>query len=247
MNSYDCRNTEEESEEKQKRKERKFTGTRWHLYNVLPLGNIDLSTPHMNIQQTHMHKAASSCFMALRPYRRPGMLTALRVLPTAACDVTASIRRFVSTVPLQAIASVATADSRACINPQPPAPPTAGGSPTNNGRQPCNRTQDKLDALTNDIKKGEVDYSDYFFNVASRKGGWEKRKSQYNLSDDDDMDRCKDCGLKISEHHASTSTVIIPATADDILRAALGHFDFKVPPEANRFRIGSWWVRHGSA
>ena len=55
MNSYDCRNTEEESEEKQKR-ERKFTGTRWHLYNVLPLGNVDLSTPHMNIQQTHMHK-----------------------------------------------------------------------------------------------------------------------------------------------------------------------------------------------
>ena len=28
------------------------------------------------------------------------------------------------------------------------------------------------------------------------------------------------------------------ATADDILRAAKGHFEFKVPPEADRFRIG---------
>ena len=173
--------------------------------------------------------AASSCFMALRPYHRPGILTALRVLPTTACDMTASIRHFVSTAPL---ASVATADSRACINPQPPAPPTAG-SPTNNGRQPCNFTQEKLIALTKDIKKGELDYSTYFFNVDSKKGDWKRWESQYN----DDLERCKDCGLKISEHHAATSTVI-PATADDILRAAKGHFEFKVPPRADRFRIG---------
>ena len=183
--------------------------------------------------------AASSCFMALRPYHRPGILAALRVLPTAACDMTASIRRFVSTVPPQATASVATAVSRASNKSkrQPPALPTAGGSPTNSGRQPCNRTQEKLDALTKDIKKGELDYSDYFFNGTQTDGHASELNERFNIDLRDFYDRCIDCGLKISEHRASTSSVI-PATADDILGAAKGHFDFKVPPHADRFRIG---------
>ena len=119
---------------------------------------------------------ASSCFVALRPYHRPGMLTALRVLPTTAYDMTASIRHFVSTVPL---ASVATAISRASNKSkrQPPAPPTAGGSPTNNNneRQPCNRTQEKLDELLQK-NNGTPNYSLYFFNVASKKAPYRSEK-----------------------------------------------------------------------
>ena len=60
----------------------------------------------------------------------------------------------------------------------------------------------------------------------------------FNIDSKDFYDRCNKCGLKIREHHASTSTVIIKATADDILRAAKGHFEFKVPPRADRRRIG---------
>ena len=125
-------------------------------------------------------RAASPYFMALRLCYR----TAL------------SGGRFAATAPPQPIASAATADSRACINPQPPAPtagellkarveqcdavppvsvatagsvacskvdpqtpapPTVGGPPTNNGRQPCNFTHEKLVGLMKDIKKGEVD------------------------------------------------------------------------------------------
>ena len=142
--------------------------------------------------------AAASCFMTLCSYRRSRMLAGLRVLPTAACDMKASARRFVTSA--QAIASVATADSRACINPQPPAPPTAGGPPTNDGRQPCNLTQEKLIELL-ERNCGTPKYSLYFFNVASRKGDWKSWKSQYK----DNLERCKDCGLKISEHCASTS------------------------------------------
>ena len=184
--------------------------------------------------------AASSCFMALRPYHRPGMLAALRVLPTTACDMTASIRHFVSTVPL---ASVATAVSRAsitCINKskrQPPAPPTAGRSPTNNGRQPCNFTQEKLIELL-ERNSETPKYSLYFFNGTQTDGHAPELNERFNIDSKDFYDRCNKCGMTIDEHHASTSTVIIKATADDILRAAKGHFEFKVPPEANRRRIG---------
>ena len=185
-------------------------------------------------------RAESSYFMALRLFHR------LCVFPTTTCKMKASKGRFVATRPPRPLAIAATADSRACMNPQPPAPtagelmkarveqcdatvppvsvatagsvacskvdpqtpapPTVGGPPTNNGRQPCNRTRQELDAIMKDIKKGEVDYSDYIFNVASNKRGWEKRKLQYNLSDDDDMDRCKVCGLKISEHRAAADS-----------------------------------------
>ena len=166
---------------------------------------------------------ALSCCAALRFFHRLRVLTEPGVLPTTACDMKASVGRFDATVPPQDIASVATAASPACRKSerQPPSPATAGEPPTNNGRQPCNFTQDELDALLKDIKKGELDYSDFFFNVASKKGGWEKRKSLYNLSDDDDMERCKVCGMTIDEHRASTSTVI-PAADDK--KSVVAHF-----------------------
>ena len=169
-------------------------------------------------------RVASPCCAALRFFQRPGVLTEPGVLPTTACRMKASVGRFDAMVPRRAIASVATAASptRRKSERQPPSPPTAGDPPTNKCRQPCNRTQDELDALLKDIKKGELDYVDFFFNIATKKGGWEKRKSLYNLSDDDDMDRCKNCGLKISEHRASTSSVI-PATADD-KKSVVAHF-----------------------
>ena len=145
------------------------------------------------------------------------MLTEPGLLSTTACDMKASVERFDVTVPRRTIASVATAFSRARRKSerQPPSPATAGEPPTNNSRQPCNLTRPELYALLKDIKKREVDYSTSFFNVASKKGGWEKRKPQYNLSDDDDMDRCKKCGMTIDEHRDSTSSVG-PATADEI-------------------------------
>ena len=174
--------------------------------------------------------AASSCFRALRPYHRPGILTALRVLPTTACDMTASIRHFVSTVPL---ASVATAVSRASNKSkrQPPAPPTAGRAQTNKGRQPCNRTQEKLDELLQK-NNGTPNYSLYFFNVASKKGDWKSWESQYK----DKLERCVDCGLKISEHRAATSSST-PKTVAKLLKAS-AKIEFKVPPRADRRRIG---------
>ena len=109
--------------------------------------------------------------------------------------------RFDSAVPPKARASAATADFRASnkTDPQPPAAPSAGGPPTNRGRQPCKRTRKALDDLMKAIKEDELDYSEFFFNVADKKGDWKIGKLQYNLSDDDIMDRCKDCGMKISE------------------------------------------------
>ena len=144
--------------------------------------------------------------------------------------MTASIRHFVSTVPL---ASVATAISRASSKSkrQPPAPPTARGPPTNNGRQPCNRTRQELDELLQK-NNGTPNYSLYFFNVASKKGDWKRWESQYN----DDLERCKDCGLKISEHRAAASSST-PKTVDEILEAS-AKVEFKVPPRAVGRRIG---------
>ena len=167
--------------------------------------------PIMFVRRFPAARAASSCCVALRFFQRPRILTEPGLLPTTACDTKASVGRFDATVPLQPAASVATAAS-----------PAYGEPPTNNSRQPCNFTQEKLMALKRDINKGEVDFSDYFFNVACKKGRWEKRKLQYNLSDDDDMDRCIDCGLKISEHRDSTSTVG-PVVANYI-KSVVAHF-----------------------
>ena len=87
------------------------------------------------------------------------------------------------------------------------------------------------------IKEDELDYSEFFFNVADKKGDWKIGKLQYNLSDDDIMDRCKVCGMKISEHRASPSSDM-PATADDVLGSNETQFELSVPPHANRCRIG---------
>ena len=169
-------------------------------------------------------RAESSYFMALRLYHR------LCVFPTTTCNMKASKGRFVATRPPRPIASAATAESRACINPQPPAPtagellkarveqcdatvppvsvatagsvacskvdpqtpapPTVGGPPTNNGRQPCNFTQDKLDAFLKDIKKGEVDYSTYFFNGTQTDGHAPELKERFNIDSKDFYHRC---------------------------------------------------------
>ena len=167
--------------------------------------------------------ASSSCCVALGFFQRPRILTEPGLLPTTACDTKASVGRFDATVPLQPAASVATAASPAYGKGerQPPSPATAGEPPTNNSRQPCNRTQEKLYELL-ERNYGTPLYSVYFFNVASRKGDWEKRKSQYNLSDDDHLDRCTDCGLKISEHRDSASTVG-PVVANYI-KSVVAHF-----------------------
>ena len=168
-------------------------------------------------------RVASSCCGALGFFHRPRILTEPGVLPTTACDMKASVGRFDATVPQQAAVSVATAASPACRKgeAQPPSPATAGDSPTNH-RQPCNLTRPELDELL-ERNYGTPLYSLCFFNVASRKGDWEKRKSQYNLSDDDDMERCSDCGMTIDEHCASTSS----ATADEIkreIKRVVAHF-----------------------
>ena len=55
-------------------------------------------------------RAASSCFMTPRLFHSPCNLTAPRVYRTTVCDIKANWGRFVSTVPPQPIASVATAD-----------------------------------------------------------------------------------------------------------------------------------------
>ena len=141
------------------------------------------------------------------------MLTEPGVPPTAACDMKASVGRFDATVPPQDISSVDTAapPARRKRDRQPPSPATAGEPPANNSRQPCNLTRPELYELL-ERNYGTPLYSLYFFNVASKKGDWEKRKSQYNLSDDDHMERCDDCGMTIDEHCASTSS----ATSDEI-------------------------------
>ena len=156
---------------------------------------------------------ALSCCVALRFFHRPRMFTEPGVLPTTACDMKASVGRFDATVPPQVAASVATAASPACRKgeAQPPSPATAGVPPTNNRRQPCNLTRSELYELL-ERNYGTPLYSLCFFNVASRKGDWEKRKSHYNLSDDDDMERCSDCGMTIDEH----CTPAPRATADEI-------------------------------
>ena len=134
-------------------------------------------------------RATPPRFVTLCFYHRP-ILTSLRVLPTIACDMTASMRCFVSMGP---IASVATAISRASkkSKPQPQAPAAAGGPPTNNGRQPCNRTQEKLDELLQK-NNGTPKYSLNFFNVTHKKGDWKSCESQHT----DKLERCcVDCAI----------------------------------------------------
>ena len=172
----------------------------------------------------------ASRFTTLCSRHRPDMLAAPHLLnTTTACDMAASIRRFVSTVPL---ASAATAISRACNKSkrQPPAPPTAGGSPTNSGRQPCNFTRQALDALMEDIKKDELDYSTYFFNGTQRDGHAPVLKERFNIDAHDFNDRCNKCGMTIDEHRATSST-------DEILKVS-AKIEMKVPPHADRRRIG---------
>ena len=70
--------------------------------------------------------------------------------------------------------------------------------------------------------ENQMDYSDYFFNVAQKKGDWKSWKSHK-----DNIDRCKDCGMRIDEHRAATTNVM-PATASDILRANQENFEFEV-------------------
>ena len=67
-------------------------------------------------------RAASSCFMTPRLFHSPCNLTALRMFPTTVCDIKANWGRFVSTVPPQPIASVATADPAVTHPPSLPTP-----------------------------------------------------------------------------------------------------------------------------
>ena len=148
---------------------------------------------------------ASPCCAALRFFHRPRMLTEPGVLPTTAWGLKASVGRFDAKVPRRAIASVATAVSRARRKSERQ-PPSPGEPPTNKGRQPCNRTQEKLDELL-ERNYGTRLYSVYFFKGTQTNGHARLLKKRYNIDSKDFCDRCIDCGLKISEHRASTSSV----------------------------------------
>ena len=161
--------------------------------------------------------ALSSC-AALGFLHRPRMLTEPGVLPATTGDMKASVRRFNATVPRRAIASVATVFSRARRKSkrQPPSPASAGEPPTNKGRRPCNRTRDELDALKKDIKKREVDYSDYFFKGTQTDGHARLLKKKFNINSKDFYDRCIVCGMRIDEHRASP--------AADVIKSVVAHF-----------------------
>jgi len=61
--------------------------------------------------------------------------------------------------------------------------------------QACGYTQATLVGVKTDIKKGELDYEDYFF---KNKDGTKQHPALDDL--DDDIDRCKKCGCTIGEH-----------------------------------------------
>jgi hypothetical protein len=67
---------------------------------------------------------------------------------------------------------------------------------------PCAFTQEKLIDIKKSIKKDELDFSDYFF-----KNGTPTAKHPNRNELDDDIDRCKECGCTISEHHSGTGFV----------------------------------------
>ena len=166
---------------------------------------------------------ALSCCVALRFFHRPRMFTEPGVLPTTSCGMKASVGRFDATAPPQAVASVATAASPAYRKgePQPPSPPTAGEPPTNNGRQPCNRTRQELYELL-DKNDGTPKYSLYFFNGTQTNGHAPELKAMFNIDSKDFYDRCIVCGMTIDEHHASMPSVV-PAAADYI-KSIVAHF-----------------------
>lgn len=77
----------------------------------------------------------------------------------------------------------------------PPPPPTCLRTPSPHPMSQCGFTQDKLIDLKKDIKKGSLDYVDYFI------------KSAHTLPNGEqvDIDRCKKCGCCIDEHAATPS------------------------------------------
>ena len=112
--------------------------------------------------------------------------------PAAVEDAGAKVMQFDGGLPLSAVPALMR---------QPRAAPSVV-PPTNSSRQPCkcNLTTQDLCDLMRAIKKDELDYSDYFFNVAHKKGDWQICKLRYNLSDEDNFNRCMYCGLTIGEH-----------------------------------------------